>query len=91
MKKLMSLLAIIAVVGAFTAIAKADVSLYGSARFRSYYASVDDGVPGADKDKDLEWRMGLLSRFGATFKSEKITGMFELDARARLGGQTDNY
>ena len=67
MKKLMSLLAIIAMVGAFTAIAMADVSLYGSARFRSYYASVDDGVPGADKDKDLEWRMGLSIPFRCHF------------------------
>ena len=41
-------------VGSFTATTLADVDLYGSARFRSYYASVDDGVPGADKDKDLE-------------------------------------
>jgi len=90
MKKLILLLGVITMVGAFHAIAMADVSLYGSARFRSYYASVDYGIPGADKDKDLEWRMGLLSRFGATFKSEKITGMFELDARAGQGGQTDD-
>jgi Gram-negative porin len=85
MKKLILLLGVITMVGAFAAVAMADVSLYGSARFRSYYASVDYGIPGADKDKDLEWRMGLLSRFGATFKSEKITGMFELDARAGSG------
>jgi len=88
MKTLMGLLVVIVMVGSFTAIAMAEVSLYGSARFRSYYVSVDDGVPGADKDKDLEWRMGLLNRFGANFKSEKITGMFELDARAGQGGQT---
>ena len=81
MKKLMILLTVITMVGSFTAITLADVDLYGSARFRSYYASVDNGVPGADKDKDLEWRMGHLSRFGANFKSEKITGRFELDAR----------
>jgi hypothetical protein len=34
--------------------------------------------------------MGLLSRFGANFKSEKITGKFELDARPGQGGMTDN-
>jgi Gram-negative porin len=90
MKKLMGLLAVITMVGAFSATALADVSLYGSARFRSYYASVDNGVPGADKDKDLEWRMGHLSRFGANFKSEKITGIFELDARAGSAGGTDD-
>jgi len=86
MKKLMILLAVITMVGAFTATTMADVDLYGSARFRSYYASVDNGVPGADKDKDLEWQMGFLSRFGANFKSEKITGRFELDARPGQGG-----
>jgi len=86
MKKLMILLAVITMVGAFTATTLADVDLYGSARFRSYYASVDSGVPGQDSDDDLEWRMGHLSRFGANFKSEKITGRFELDARAGQGG-----
>jgi hypothetical protein len=89
MKKMMILLAVITMVGSFTATTLADVDLYGSARFRSYYASVDDGVPGADKDKDLEWRMGHLSRFGANFKSEKITGRFELDARAGSVGTED--
>ena len=90
MKKLMILLAVITMVGSFTATTLADVDLYGSARFRSYYASVDNGVPGADKDKDLEWRMGMLSRFGANFKSEKITGRFELDARPGSGGWTED-
>jgi hypothetical protein len=89
MNKLITLLAVITMVGAFTAIAMAEVSLYGSARFRSYYVSVDNGLPGADKDKDLEWRMGHLCRFGANFKSEKITGLFELDARAGGWGWTD--
>ena len=37
MKKLIVLLAAIAMVGAFTASAIADVELYGSARFRTYY------------------------------------------------------
>jgi len=85
MKKIILLLAVIALVGAFSAIASADVDLYGSARFRSYYVSNDNGVPGSDKDRDLEWRMGLLSRFGANFKSKNITGRFELDARASSG------
>ena len=82
MKKLIVILAVIAMVGAFTATAMADVSLYGSARFRTYYTDVDNGVPGADSDKDTEWRMGHLSRFGADFKSDKITGKFEMDARS---------
>jgi len=86
MKKLIVILAVIAMVGAFTATAMADVDLYGSARFRTYYADVDNGVAGAESDKDLEWRMGLLTRFGANFKSDKITGNVELDARPGSAG-----
>ena len=82
MKKLIVILAVIAMVGAFTATAIADVSLYGSARFRTYYADVDDGNPATDSDSDLEWKMGYLTRFGANFKGDKINGKFEMDARA---------
>jgi hypothetical protein len=90
MKKLMVLVAVITMVGAFTTTAMADIELYGSARFRTYYADVDSGTPGVDSDKDLEWRMGLLSRFGANFKSDKITGQFEMDARPGGSGVTGN-
>jgi hypothetical protein len=90
MKKLIVILAAIAMVGAFTATAMADVDLYGSARFRSYYADVDNGVAGAESDSDLEWRIGHLTRFGANFKSDKITGKFEMDARAGSAGSTAN-
>jgi hypothetical protein len=91
MKKLMILILVVAMVGVFTTVASADVDLYGSARFRCYYRSNAWGTPtGISKDKDLEWRMGHLSRFGANFRSEKITGKFELDARAGQGGLTDN-
>jgi hypothetical protein len=90
MKKLIVILAVIAMVGAFTATAMADVSLYGSARFRTYYSSVDDGTPGADEDDDMEWRIGHLTRFGANFTSDKITGKFEMDARAGKEGVTGN-
>jgi len=90
MKKLIVILAAIAMVGVFTATAMADVDLYGSARFRTYYADVDNGVAGAESDSDLEWRMGLLTRFGANFKSDKITGNVELDARPGGAGTTGN-
>ncbi len=82
MKKLIVILAAIAMVGAFTATAMADVSLYGSARFRTYVQDVDPGTPGSSTDTDTEWRMGHLSRFGANFKSDKVTGKVEIDARA---------
>ena len=88
MKKFIVLLAVIAMVGAFTATAIADVSLYGSARFRTYYADVDSGDPTVSSDKDLEWRMGHLTRFGANFKGDKVTGKFEMDARAGSAGVT---
>ena len=83
MKKFIIFIAAVAMVGAFVATAMADVDLYGSARFRTYYWDVDPG--GSSKtDQDLEWQMGHLSRFGANFKSDKITGKVEIDAR--VGG-----
>jgi hypothetical protein len=86
MKKLIVILAAIAMVGAFTASAFADVELYGSARFRTYYIdkSKEFSATGYD-DADLDWNMGWLSRFGANFKSDKLTGKFELDARPGIG------
>jgi len=90
MKKLIIILAAIAMVGAFTATAAmADAELYGSARFRTYYTSNDPGHPaGVETDKDLEWQMGKLSRFGVNFKNGAITGKFEMDARA--GGTVED-
>jgi len=90
MKKFIIFVAAIAMVGAFVATAMADVSLYGSARFRSYYADNDPGEGHGFSDADLEWRMGHLTRFGASFASDKITGKFEMDARAGGEGVTGN-
>jgi len=90
MKKFIIFVAAIAMVGAFVATAMADVSLYGSARFRTYYADNDPGEGNGFDDGDLEWRIGHLTRFGASFKSDKITGKFEMDARAGSKGTTGN-
>jgi hypothetical protein len=91
MKKLIIILAAIAMVGAFTATAAlADAELYGSARFRTYYTSND--INGPEDRNLLEWDMGRLSRFGVNFKSDKLTGKFEMDARAGgtyAGGESD--
>ena len=86
MKKFIIFIAAFAMVGAAVATAMADVDLYGSARFRTYYkdTSVDD--PTKFDDGDLEWQMGYLTRFGANFKSDKITGKFEMDARVATPG-----
>jgi hypothetical protein len=87
MKKLIVILAVIAMVGAFTATAIADVSLYGSARFRTYWTdtSKEADATGFD-DSDLEWQMGYLTRFGANFKGDKINGKMEMDARVATSG-----
>ena len=87
MKKFIIFIAAFAMVGAAVATAMADVSLYGSARFRTYYADHSESDSQEFSDGDLEWRIGHLTRFGASFKSDKITGKFEMDARA--GGNTD--
>ncbi len=91
MKKLIIILAAIAMVGVFTTAAMADAELYGSARFRTYYISNDPGHPAnVETKKDLEWRIGHLTRFGVNFKNGNMTGKFEMDARAGSGGATDN-
>ncbi len=82
MKKLIVILAAIAMVGAFTATAMADVSLYGSARMWTYRISTDKEATGTNYDQDdTTWKMGPFSRFGANFKGDKVSGKFELDAR----------
>ena len=84
MKKLIIMLAALAMVAAFTASAMADVSLYGSARFNTYSVYTDkdwNGGTGNYSDTDTQWRMGNLSRFGAIFKGDTVGGRFEVDAR----------
>jgi hypothetical protein len=98
MKKLIIMLAAIAMVGAFTASAMAEVSLYGSARVWTYRVHTDDVTNGAvttpSTDNTL-WQLGPFSRFGAKFKSDKVSGHFEMDARpsgANLqAGQADKF
>jgi hypothetical protein len=90
MKKFIIFVAAIAMVGAFVPTAMADVDLYGSARFRTYYNDFSTDKAGQYDDGDLEWRIGHLTRFGANFKSDKITGKFEMDARAGGAGSTGN-
>jgi len=83
MKKFIVLLAALAMVLGFTAAAMADATLYGSARFVTFYLDSEKEYVGADDDdEDLEWQMGKLSRFGVNFKQGDISGKFELDSRA---------
>lgn len=82
MKKLIVLIAAVAMVAAFAMPAAADVSLYGSARFNTYSVDRSSEVTGtAFSDRDTLWASDILSRFGATFKNGDIGGRFEMDAR----------
>jgi len=82
MKKLIILFAALAMVAAFTASAMAEATLYGSARFNTYSVDKDKEFTGANFDtRDTQWRLGNLSRFGAIFKGDTVSGRFELDAR----------
>lgn len=85
MKKFIVFLAAFAMVFGFTAKAMADATLYGSARFVTFWHDYDEEIADQsdlDDDADLEWQMGKLSRFGVNFKQGDITGKFEVDARA---------
>jgi hypothetical protein len=86
MKKLIVFLIAFAMVFGFTVTAAmADAELYGSIRFRTYWADQDKEYAGGTFDnEDLEWRIGHLSRWGVKFKSGDVTGRVELDARAGL-------
>jgi len=87
MKKItvfLACLAAFAMVFGFTVTAAmADVDLYGSVRFRTYWADKDKDFTGTGyDDEDLEWRLGHLSRWGVNYKSGNVSGKVELDARA---------
>ncbi len=85
MKKLIIILAALAMVAGFTASAMAEATLYGSARFNTYSVDTDKEFSGSAFDtRDTQWKMGNLSRFGAIFKGDTVGGRFEMDAR--LGG-----
>ena len=83
MKKfIMFLAALSMVLGFAVTAAMADVDLYGSVRFRTYWADKDKDFTGTGyDDEDLEWRIGFLTRWGANYKSDKIRGKVELDTR----------
>jgi len=85
MKKLIIILAALAMVAGFTASAMAEATLYGSARFNTYSVDTDKEFSSSLFDtRNTQWKMGNLSRFGAIFKGDTVGGRFEMDAR--LGG-----
>ena len=78
-------LAAFAMVFGFTVTAAmADADLYGSIRFRTYWADKEKNyATGATNydDEDLDWRIGYLSRWGVNYKSGNIKGKLEMDTR----------
>lgn len=76
-------LAAFAMVFGFTVTAAmADADLYGSIRFRTYWADKDENYGGADyDDEDLDWRIGYLSRWGVNYQTGNIKGKLEMDTR----------
>jgi len=84
---LLACLAAFAMVFGFTVTAAmADVDLYGSIRFRTYWQDKDAGDIGFD-DEDLEWKLGYLSRWGVKYQSGDVRGLVELDTRDRDEGE----
>jgi len=88
MKKFIVLATVLAMVFAFSVPAMADVSLYGSARFMTYSANSDSdyrvNTLGYD-DRDTQWTLGTLTRWGAKFTSGDVGGLWEMDARQNAG------
>jgi len=82
-------LAAFAMVFGFTVTAAmADADLYGSIRFRTYWADKDKDFTGTGfDDEDLDWRIGYLSRWGVNYKSGDVRGKMELDTRDQDGDE----
>jgi len=91
MKKItvfLACLAAFAMVFGFTVTAAmADTDLYGSVRFRTYWADKDKDFTGTYDDEDLEWRIGYLTRWGVNYQSGNIKGKMELDTRDQDGNE----
>lgn len=86
MKKFLVVCIALAMVFAFTAEAMADMSAYGSIRFRTYsvdtdkdYTASTTSAGAAFDTRNTTWGMGLLSRIGFDFKSGDVGGKWEFD------------
>lgn len=82
MKKLLVILAAIAMVGAFAVTTMAaEWNFYGSARFATFYEQFDGGTVGAGTEDidNLQWEQQGNSRIGANVKfNDQIGGRFEM-------------
>jgi len=80
MKKFIVLFAVLAMVFGMTASAVADMTPYGSIRFRTYTQDTDKEFGGTSYDvRGTMWNMGLLSRLGFKFSSGDVGGLWEID------------
>jgi hypothetical protein len=86
MKKLIVILAVIAMVGAFTATTMAaEWNLYGSARMATFWVSDDPGGVGSSSSDNLNWDLQGNSRIGANVKfNDSIAGRFEYGSGPNL-------
>lgn len=85
MKKLLVILAAIAMVGAFTVTSMAaEWNFYGSSRINTTYYSKSKEVAGTNlDDEDMTWTRQTNSRFGAKVKaSDTVSGRMELSMSA---------
>ncbi len=87
MRKLITLIAALALVVAFTvpAMAAADWSFYGSARMGTWVNMVDPPNDG-DSDTDTTWTLQGNSRLGAKVKAGDIGGGFEWGIKGDADG-----
>lgn len=86
MKKFVVLFAVLAMVFGITATAVADMSPYGSIRFRTYsvdtdkdYSATNSSTGAAFDTRTTTWNMGILSRIGFKFSSGDVGGLWEID------------
>jgi len=85
MKKLIAILAAIALVGAFGASAMAaDWNFYGSARMSTFWEDQSYDNNSAADDEDLLWFVQGNSRVGATVKADSVSGRFEYGTGVNL-------
>ena len=91
MKKLIILIAALAVVCFSVPAMAVEWNFYGNARMATFYESRDfgDGLNDAgtdDEDQDLQWDLQENSRIGATIRAENIRARFEFGVEDDDGG-----
>jgi hypothetical protein len=90
MKKLMIIIAVIAMVGAFTATSMAaEWNFYGHSRMTTVYYDRSKDVIGSDfDDQDLTWTSQTNARIGSKVKaSDAVSGRFEVGMSSNNGNK----